>query len=194
MRDKKGHFKKGNIPHNYRGENKVLFQDEKKVVILCESRKYGNKEVVIDSEDWERVRKYRWYIHLDSSGIVYVYANKKDEDRIKIIKLHRFIMNCPARKVVDHVDHNTCDNRKENMRICTKQQNNMNRRKGSANSSGFKGVVWHKQAQKWMAFIKVDRKHIYLGLFDDKHKAAQKYNETAIKLFGDFAYLNDCIV
>ena len=107
-----------------------------------------------------------------------------------LILMHRTIMNSPARVLTDHINHNTLDNRRENLRFATYSQNGMNRRKQLSSISNYKGVRWHKETKKWQARIKKEGKLIHLGLFLDIKKAAYAYNQAAEEMFGAFAYLN----
>lgn len=91
---------------------------------------------------------------------------------------------------VDHINRDTLDNRRANLRISTQQQNQGNRKKSKNNSSGYKGVVFNKRLGKWSAFIGYDGKPKYLGLFASPELAAQAYDKAAIEHFGEFALLN----
>lgn len=88
---------------------------------------------------------------------------------------------------IDHKDTNPLNNRIDNLRLATDSQNLGNMKKPSTNTSGKKGVFWHKGARKWQAGIKVDGNKIYLGLFDDLEAAHAAYLAKAIELRGEFA-------
>jgi hypothetical protein len=90
----------------------------------------------------------------------------------------------------DHINGDSLDNRKGNLRTCTMEQNKRNRRTGKNNTSGYKGVQWCKRSKKWKAGIMVNRKAIHIGLYQTKEAAAKMYNEAAIKHHGQFAKLN----
>ena len=94
-------------------------------------------------------------------------------------------------KFVDHIDGDRKNNHYENLRFCSMGQNAMNRTKSINCSSAYKGVTWNKRLQKWHSRIKINRKHIHLGFFEDEIEAARKYNEKAIELFKEFAKLNE---
>jgi hypothetical protein len=96
----------------------------------------------------------------------------------------------PDGKFVDHINGDRSDNRICNLRLATKAQNGMNRGKQSNNTSGMKGVSWAKNAGKWSAHIKINRKKIHLGLFNNIEHAAAAYDSAAISLHGEFARTN----
>jgi hypothetical protein len=152
-----------------------------------------NKISLIDDEDFEKVSKYKWHCLANNYAARKFYYEKKDGKWItKYIRLHQFILN-EFNKEIDHVNGNRLDNRKENLRLCTRSLNNANSikktRKGGTTSK-YKGVTWNKNASKWMVQAKLDNIGYYLGLFTDEIEAAKAYNKKAKELFGDFARLN----
>lgn len=88
---------------------------------------------------------------------------------------------------LDHKDKDTSNNAIANLRPASQSQNNWNTSKRRNNSSGFKGVTWHAARQKWTAWVCVNRKSKYLGLFNTPEEAAAAYAEAARKLHGEFA-------
>lgn len=102
----------------------------------------------------------------------------------------RLIMQAKPGQWVDHINHDTLDNRRQNLRLCSGSQNGANRLKLPGCSSRFKGVSWHNQGRKWCARIKKHGQGMHLGLFSDEKEAAQAYDRAAIRLFGDFALTN----
>jgi len=148
------------------------------------------KFAIVDDEDFWWVNKDKWYVRRVSNNW---YAARNDylNGKPKMIHMHRFIMNCPDDKEIDHGNHDGLDNQKHNLRICTASQNSANRQIQKGNkSSKFKGVSWHEQNINWRAYIKVNGKHIHLGYFDIEEAAAKAYDRAAIKYFGEFAKLN----
>ena len=95
---------------------------------------------------------------------VYFKINRKN------IRLHRFITNCPKDKVVDHINHNTLDNRRCNLRICTARENSMNR---SDNNTGCCGVHYIKRDNTYRATISINGKLVHLGQSKDINKAIE---------------------
>lgn len=145
-----------------------------------------NKEVIVDDEDYGYLNQWKWYI---SNG----YAIRKEgtyPGKISIIRLHRIIINAPKDKQVDHINSNKLDNRKENLRLATNSQNQMNRKKSERCSSKYKGVYFNKDRNKWIAYINVKRKMKYLGIFEKEEDAAKEYNKAALTFFKEYAKLN----
>lgn len=140
-------------------------------------------EAIVDDDDYPRLSRFRWY-RLPNG---YVATKTKDGHHLY---MHREVMHTPPGKHTDHVDGNKLDNRKSNLRICSKSENLRNRGKQTNNTSGYKGVFYSIRAHRWRAQIVVERKAIHLGLFDTTVEAAQAYNEAAAIFFGPFAKLN----
>lgn len=90
-------------------------------------------------------------------------------------------------KYIDHIDCNSLNNKIENLRAATQSQNMGNSKMSSKNTSGYKGVTWRKDTQKWLAQIMVNNKHISLGSYTSKEEAALAYKNGAEKYFGEFA-------
>jgi hypothetical protein len=91
---------------------------------------------------------------------------------------------------LDHIDRDTRNNRIENLRVATAGQNMCNRRKFRNNTSGHRGVSWHKRSGRWMAYVNVDKKRVHLGYFNDLEAAAVAASEARNSLHGQFATLN----
>jgi len=89
---------------------------------------------------------------------------------------------------VDHINGLKYDNRKKNLRICTRNQNEMNKGLRSNNTSGCTGVVWNKRDNKWEARIGVNNKKIILGLFTNYDEAVKTRQDAEIKYFKEFRY------
>ncbi len=168
------------------------------------------KVAIVDAEDYDWLIQYKWHTNKKTSGF-YAATHKG----AKLIYMHRLIMqNCPrpnrsshsATKnstlrtqhypcrigkgiVVDHIDGNSLNNTKANLRICTNAQNHYNQRPRGG-SSKYKGVSWYKTTKKWSAAIEKNNKQFHLGCFNNEKDAAMAYDAKAKELFGDFAYLN----
>lgn len=133
----------------------------------------------------------KWYARLDCDGRPYaVRAGTRIQGTRKVRYLHREIIDAKSEELVDHINGNTLDNRIENLRICTRAENQRNRGKQKNNTSGYKGVFWDKQRQRWLVQIRYLGKSINLGRTDDLVEGAHIYDRKALELHGDFARLN----
>lgn len=148
------------------------------------SLKIKNHIVLFDDDDEPRILKERWSIRNGWGGTPYAYSNTGK------ILMHRLLICAVDGLLVDHKNHNTLDNRKDNLRICTRAQNMWNRKK-TCGTSLYKGVYFHKKTQKWAACISLNNKSIHLGVYKNECDAAIAYNNAAKNLFKDFAFLNE---
>ena len=104
--------------------------------------------------------------------------------------MHRFIMKPKSNEYVDHINGDKLDNRKENLRICTKKENQRNQKVRKDNTSGYKGVAL-MAGKYWRAYITSGgSRQKHLGNFKTKEEAARAYDEKAKEYFGEFARLN----
>ena len=152
-----------------------------------------NREALIDDEDFKMISKNKWYAH----GLGdWVYAYRRitiKKGKSKLIAMSRQILNIIDNNyVVDHINGNTLDNRRRNLRIATHSQNMANRRKKVRKTSMYKGVsLYKKDATKpWIVFIKVNRKTKYVGLYKTEREAAEVYNQNALRMYNQYAKIN----
>jgi len=144
------------------------------------------KETCVDSGEWSRVKCYKWRARRCRSK--FYAATTAPGTRGGILYLHRFLLPAPIE--VDHKDRDGLNNRGTNLRSATVAQNQQNRKRGRDNTSGFRGVSWHRFSNHWRASIRVNKRQRHLGYFTEKQAAAQAYDEAAKKYFGGFASLN----
>lgn len=148
------------------------------------------KFAIVDSVDFEYLNQYRW--HAKMGGHTFYAARKAIiAGRERTVNMHRLIMNAPRGIFIDHINHNGLDNRRQNLRFATAQQNSWNNSvRRPRGSSRYKGVSWNRNKRRWYATICVDGRNKFLGSFKDETEAARIYDEAAKKFRGDFAYLN----
>ncbi len=145
-----------------------------------------NKFAIIDREDYQIVSQYKWHIHIGKYAATTQHIGYWRTRKTIIITMHDLIMGKKKGFSIDHIDGDGFNNTRENMRVCTHQQNLFNQKLNKANTSGYKGVYWHKQAKKWLAAIMVNQKHISLGVFLDKLDAVDARKKAEIEYFGEF--------
>ena len=146
------------------------------------------KVAIVDDEDFERFGGFKWYA--DKRNAWYARRAFGPRSHRKSVYMHRQILNAPPSLECDHINGNGLDNRRCNLRLCTRSQNNMNRHRSCGGSSRFKGVGRHNPRNKWRAYIGDNGKLHHLGLFANEIDAAHAYDNAATELFGEFASLN----
>lgn len=158
----------------YRSRKKNKIYKENDYTIIETTK--GDK-IKVDNNDVNKLSNFCWSI---SSGRTIEAHTRIDS---KLVSMHRFLMHYPE-CVVDHINHDTLDNRKCNLRLASIQQNNQNKI-STKGTSRYKGV--YRKYNSWAACICNN----YLGTFKTEKEAAEVYNKEASKLFGEFAWLND---
>src|SRR5260370_693692 len=108
--------------------------------------------------------------------------------------MHRVILGCTAGEQGDHIDLNTLNNRRYNLRKCTHLQNSQNQTRRVTNTSGFKNVFWDGKRRKWYSRIFVNRSAVHLGMFLSKEEAAHAYDAAARVHHGAFARLKKILL
>ncbi len=149
----------------------------------------GKYEAIVSDEDSD-LAEFNWSVAIPN-GCTTQYATRefcKKNFLLHRVVLERIIYPLKLQKgdMVDHINGNGLDNRRENLRVATKSQNMANRSKPINSKSGFKGVTWNKQRSKWTAQITYNYKHLHLGLFNTPEEAHAVYCAKANELFGDF--------
>lgn len=144
----------------------------------------NNYEFYIDFDDFDRIRNRYWYKTND--GYIISRVNHTKSCTI----LHRFLLDIEefSEFEVDHINHIRCDNRKENLRICTHSQNKMNIGLRNNNTSGVTGVGWQKNMHMWRSRIKKNRTEISLGFYKNFNDAVKARKEAEKIYFGEYSY------
>ena len=150
---------------------------------MPEIQVYGTfRTAIIDYEDYDRVTQHKWY-YGKSNKAISTFGDGKDT-----ILLSRFILDIRDPSIlVDHINRDKFDNRKQNLRLCNKSQNAANCK---ARIYKYKGITYNPRNRNWNAQIKINYKKIHLGCFKTDEGAARAYDEAAKKYFGEFARLN----
>lgn len=149
-----------------------------------------NNVTLVDDGDYDFLNQHKWHCSPKRDRSQYACRVIKQ----KPIRMHNIIMNPPEGYVVDHINGDGLDNRRENLRICKDIENRHNRRKLKKTISSFKGVTFRKERPYgicvWKARITVNNKLIHIGYFKTEKEAANAYNRMAIKNYGQYALLN----
>lgn len=127
--------------------------------INISTKKYPNTFALVDNDNYDELNKWKWYRSENGYAVRTVRTNEKR------IYMHKEVNKTPIGFLTDHINRNKLDNRKKNLRTATKGLNNINRDLTKNNTSGYKGVYWHKSNKKWVAYISNKNKRIHLGHF-----------------------------
>lgn len=158
------------------------------------------KEAIVSEEDYAYLMQWKWCL-LTSKRSSCAYAMRKTRTgenggKQRNIQMHRSIIERmngePIGKgvEVDHINMDGLDNRRENLRLVTRGQNNANKKSSRNSRSKYKGVSWHKARRKWQATTRFREERFHLGYFSTEEEAAKAYDAKAEELFGKFARLN----
>lgn len=148
---------------------------------------------VVDDEDYEVLSRFNWCFN---AGYAYTrWPSKKAKSGYSMISMHRFLLGAPHGKEVDHINNDGIDNRRENLRLCTRRQNCANTRTYKNKfRSKYRGVArcQYKGVEHggWQAHIRVNGKLLYLGTYKTPEEAAEAFDKAATKYNGEFAKLN----
>jgi hypothetical protein len=139
-------------------------------------------KVLIDEEDLWLISFRKWQVNQRNEGYIYFTSRINGNHS----SLHREIIKCPKSYFVDHINGNTLDNRKENLRVCTRSENIRNQKTRIDNTTGFKGVGYDKSRNKYKARIKITGKYLFLGRFESPDEAYIAYCKASKKYHGEF--------
>ena len=185
----------------------------KEIQLWLNRNELSDKVTLIDEEDYDKVmsaisERAKWYYWTNKSPThprEYAFSGNRRQS------IHRVVMDAPKGMDVDHINGNGLDNRKENLRLCTRSQNAMNQKLKSHCVSGYKGVQYdptrkYKYTSKKTGITTVresklknpyraligDGKggHISLGRYATAEEAARVRDKKALELHGEYAYLN----
>lgn len=145
-----------------------------------------DKFALVDAEDYEFLSQWKWHFHQG-----YAAHGERIGGRVYTTMMHRVVMMAPECIQVDHANQDKLDNRKGNLRYTDHAGNNKNKGPNSRNTSGFKGVHWHKHHKKWQVAICTSEGRKHLGYFATAEEGALAYNRAAVRYHKEFACLND---
>lgn len=140
---------------------------------------------LVDNDDYAFLSSMKWYCSAQGYAV-----NPNNEYRSMHRALFGFKANESSLVFVDHINGIKHDNRRKNLRLVDKHQNQQNRKLAVNNTSGYKGVAFMKSKNKWWSKITVNKKRKFLGYFETAKEAGVAYNKAAKKYFGEYALLN----
>lgn len=153
------------------------------------------QRTTVDDKDYPFLAQWKWYAIKTRNGWYAARRKGLFEKGGKTVFMHnqlskRMNLLIPEGSHVDHADRNGLNNTRKNLRVATHSENNINTGLLPTNTSGYKGVSWNKNSQRWDASIIYQGRSFNIGASDSKEYAARLYDYAAKKLFGNFAYLN----
>ena len=158
---------------------------------ICECGNHGFAQLtrglvaLFSPQDFAMIAPHNWYAN-PTRGMFYASRGGKANEKTKTVKMHKQISSGER---VDHINNDSLDNRRENLRPCTQAENSRNAKPWGAVK--FKGVSYHKTSGKYRARIRIDGATRQIGVFDTPERAAIAYNNAAKAAYGEFAYLNE---
>lgn len=147
------------------------------------------KIAIVDDEDYEFLSQWRWQYTGGYARRTVYHGRDENGKRIRdVVWMHRLIANPPDGMVVDHINGNEMDNRRDNLRVCTNKDNLRNQKRNK--DYGYKGVTKHSN-HTWLVRLVYNKETIRIGVFSDEVASANAYNYYAQEYFGEFARLNE---
>ena len=145
--------------------------------------------LVVDDCDYPMMSGFRWRAKPDKHRLYACKGQHRDGDWDTA---HRLVLAAPAGFVVDHLNGDGLDCRRENLRLATLSENAQNRAAGGnrTSTSRYLGVSWRTAKHRWIAQICVQGRGLYLGLYDSEEAAARAYDRAAREHFGSLAHVN----
>lgn len=142
---------------------------------------------LVDDEEYESLSIHRWHATRGASTF-YAARNVRSPHGSRTVLMHRSILCASAPGLeVDHANGDGLDNRRENLRLATRSQNNHNRTAYKTNKYGLKGVSWHRKTQRWRAQIGIGGLRKHIGYYSSPAEAHVAYCAAAKELHGEFA-------
>jgi hypothetical protein len=148
---------------------------------------------IVDAADYDWLNQWNWFAAwAENTQSFYARRNDRGEDgKFHVVSMHRKVLGLDRgdKRHGDHINRNTLDNRRSNLRPASLGQNKQNSKCVAGSASGLKGVSIRSNGN-WQAEIAVDGKRIYLGTRKTAEAAHELYREAAQRLHGEFARTN----
>lgn len=181
----------GGIKRTKFDPNEIVLYPDLNYAEVCLYNSFGEEvdRTFISVEDIDIIKEYKW--HKNKWGYAEGVKGKAKDNTRKKIKMHRLILKCPQGMEVDHINRNKLDNRRENLRICTKSENIWNSVK--KNSTGARGVAKCSNNDGYYVRIQKNKNMYYQGYYKNIDDAIKARKEAEEKYFGEFAPIEDII-
>lgn len=165
----------GKTKRTQKDKNNIYYKNGNYIMDIYnkDSKKIG--ETIIDKNKIKEISEYKW--HFDTYGYI------RTSTKIKGLYLHQLILPKKEKFDIDHINGNILDNRKKNLRHILHRENIYNAKISKNNTSGITGVVWDKERNMWMAQLHLNRKHIFLGRYNNKKNAIKARLKAEDKYF-----------
>lgn len=167
----------------------------KEIKLSQEGKHRGKHVALVDDDIFDYINQWRWYVCKPKTSRCFYAVRLDYTNNRKQTWMHRVILNTPANMIVDHIDHNGLNNQRNNIRNCTRTQNNRNCLHTGKNK--YMGIFHEKitrpSGKKYeyiIAHISINGITKRIGVFPTEEKAALAYDNKAKELFGEFANLN----
>lgn len=153
---------------------------------------------VVDADDAD-LAAYCWKAEVGKVGDVYAVRNQRVDGSWITHRMHRVIferafgITLTREQEVDHIDGNSLNNTRGNLRAATRAENMRNHKRYRNNTSGVTGVSWHSRRNQWAAYIKNNGRSTHLGYFDNLDAAREARQRAELELFGSFSPLRPII-
>ena len=158
----------------------------------CRVKLTRGMTALVDEGDFAFVSQWKWCASRGSRNQTwYAVRGERRGGVYRGVSMHRAVAMAKPGEVVDHINHDTLDNRRKNLRVGTRRLNQLNRHPNAGSSSKYKGVSWYGPARKWVAHYRSALGSVHLGYWDDEADAARAYNSEALKHGGDWSLLNE---
>jgi hypothetical protein len=151
------------------------------------------QNTIVDAGDFDWLSQWNWWADKNpKTGKFYALRADQINNRAPKVRMHRLILGCNDSEEGDHRNCDGLDNRRDNLRKCTRRENTRNRKLPATSTTGYKGVFFHRECKTkpWQARIFASPKKFHLGMFYTREEAARAYDAKAKELFGEFAHLN----
>ncbi len=150
------------------------------------------KWALVDAVDYERLAAFKWYAYRNPKGLSwYASRNGRANGKRCRVLMHREVLRAEPGSLWDHRNRNGLDNRRRNLRPCTRRDNARNReRLRITKTSRYRGVCWYAPTKTWKVQIQGAAGKVHLGYHRNEVAAARAYDAAAVEHFGEFAILN----